>query len=272
MVMVAKVGDELLFARTVLAAWSTDSSRIGLEINRSLFYAEQQFGYAVERVWLLGQNNSATASVKARCGERRQITVLPTVHVEWLQSSAKLSPRQPINLVAAHLRRKSLRRSIRNVLLAVCWSGLALLIVDASTSARAWSEEQRQISELRTQVPAMKAERNRLLALNETVRREREFIRQVDDERLPPVAGTFAAYLAGILPPEVRLTDLAVKWETGARGWSFRLEGFVEADEATSQEIFADRGGRLVVAARHLPGAAAPLTHRFSLEGVMLEN
>jgi hypothetical protein len=27
-----------------------------------------------------------------------------------------------------------------------------------------------------------------------------------------------------------------------------------------------------VVAARHLPGAAAPLTHRFSLEGVMLEN
>ena len=34
----------------------------------------------------------------------------------------------------------------------------------------------------------------------------------------------------------MRLTDLSVKWEeTG--GWTFRLEGVVEADEETSREI-----------------------------------
>ena len=47
-VMVAKVGGELLFARNILATWAADPGRIGVEINRSLLYANQQFGNTVD--------------------------------------------------------------------------------------------------------------------------------------------------------------------------------------------------------------------------------
>ena len=49
-VMVALVGGRMVFARTILAAWGADPARIGVEINRSVLYAKQQFGTAVERI------------------------------------------------------------------------------------------------------------------------------------------------------------------------------------------------------------------------------
>ncbi len=285
-VMVAKVGEELLFARTILATWSADPSRIGVEINRSLLYANQQFNLSVERVWLLGQNNSATAAVNAKCGSGRQITVLPTSPVEWLQSAAKLPPRQPINLVARHLKRKSQQRSIRRVLLIGSWLTLAFLAVDAWTSSQSWREEQRQYAALRANESKMGAERDRLLERNEAVQRERAFVQQVDDQRLPPVPGKFAAYVASVLPDQMRLTELTVKWEETI-GWTFRLEGVVEADEDTSREIVAalqrdlaksplrvhsNEMARSVASVSGNASTAGPELQRFSVEGGMLEN
>lgn len=286
-VMVAKVGDELLFARTILASWSADPGRIGVEINRSLLYANQQFSTTVDRVWLLGQNNQATAEVNAKCGTGRQITVLPTSPVEWLQTVAKLSPRHPGNMLEGYLKRKRLQQSIRRVLFAACWLGLVYLLVDGWASAREWTANQKLFSELHMNESKMAAERGRLLERNQAVLRDRDFIRQVAEERLPPVAGKFAEYLASVLPNEMRLTDLTVKWEESTGGWAFRLEGTVEADEETAVEIVAglqrqlaksplrvrmSELARAVVLLPRPPGSSAADRQRFNLEGVMLEN
>lgn len=285
-VMVSKVGEELLFARTILATWSADPARIGVEINRSLLYANQQFSTTVDRIWLLGQDNHATAEVSAKCGTGRQITVLPTSPIEWLQSASKLPPRQPVNLVAGHLRRKSQQRSIRRGLLIACWVTLLLLAVDAWSTSQAWSGEQRQYAKLQANESKMGGERDRLLERNHAVEVERAFIRQVDDERLPPVPGKFAAYLASVLPAEIRLSDLTVKWEDVV-GWSFHIEGTVEADADTAPEILSNLQRQLAQSplkaksnelARSIVPVARPLNsadpelQRFSLEGVMLEN
>jgi len=285
---VAKVGGDLLFARTLLASWGADPARIGVEINRSLLYANQQFGCSVERVWLLGQDNLATTQVNAKCGSGRQITVLPTTPVEWLQTVAKLSPRHPINLVADALKRKRLYRSVRRVLLAACWSALVLLGVDAWTTAQAWSGEQARYSQLQADEPRLNTERGKLVERNQAAQRDRAFIREVDEERLPAVPGKFAGYLASILPGEIRLTDLAVKWEeSAAAGWSFRIEGTVEADDETARELVAALQrqlikspwrarsadtARTVVAMPRSAGSTVQELQRFSLEGVMLEN
>lgn len=285
-VMVSKVGEELLFARNILASWSADPGRIGVEINRSLLYANQQFGNTVDRVWLLGQDNHSTAQVNAKCGTGRQITVLPTSPVEWLQTAAKLAPRQPINLVAGHLRRKSAQRSIRRGLLIASWVGLALLSVDAWVTAQAWREEQRQYAELKVRESKMGAEREHLVQRNEAVERERAFVKQVDSDRLPAVPGKFAAYVSSILPDEMRLTELTVKWEEGS-GWTFRLEGIVQADEEMSHEIVAslqrllarspfrvhsNELSRAVSIAARNPNLPVPETQKFAIEGGMLEN
>jgi len=285
-VMVAKVGEELLFARNILATWSADPGRIGVEINRSLLFTNQQFGTTVDRVWLLGEDNHATAEVNAKCGTGRQITVLPTSPVEWLQSAAKLAPRQPINLVAGHLRRKSRQLSLRRGLLIGAWVCLALLGVDAWVTAQAWNQEQRQYTELQAYESKMGAERERLLERNKLVEKQRAFVKQVDGDRLPAVPGKFAAYVSSVLPQEIRLTELTVKWEEGV-GWTFRLEGVVEADEETSHEIVASLQRALArsplrVHSNELPRPAAPVMRnpnlpvpefqKFAVEGGMLEN
>jgi hypothetical protein len=285
-VMVSKVGEELLFARNILASWSADPGRIGVEINRSLLYANQQFGNTVDRVWLLGQDNQSTALVNAKCGAGRQITVLPTSPVEWLQSAAKLAARQPINLVAGHLRRKSRQRSVRRGLLIASWVCLAFLSVDAWVSAQAWRQELRQYTDLQAHESKMGAERERLVERNQAVQREKEFVKQVDGDRLPAVPGKFAAYISSILPEEMRLTELTVKWEEG-QGWTFRLEGVVETDEETSHEVVASLQRALArsplrVHSNELPRASSavarnpnlpvPEIQKFAMEGGMLEN
>ena len=285
-VMVAKVGEELLFARNILATWAADPARIGVEINRSLLYANQQFGNTVDRVWLLGQDNHAIAQVNAKCGTGRQITVLPTTPVEWLQTVAKMPPRQPINLLAGHLKRKSQQRAIRRVLLIASWVALAFLGVDTWTGAQSWRQEERQYRDLQANQSKMNAEREHLVVRNAAVQRQREFVKQVDDDRLPAVPGKFAACLAGMLPEQMRLTDLSVKWEE-VGGWTFRIEGTVEGDEETSREIVAtlqrqlassplrvrsNLAARAVVPIARNPNATTPEIQRFSIEGGILEN
>ena len=286
-VMVAKVSGQLIMARTILASWSADPARIGIEINRSRLYAKQQFGTTVEKIWLLGQNNASTAEVNAKCGADKQIMVLPTQPVEWLQSVAKISPQQPINLVSGYLKRKRRQRIIRRVLIVVCWLALGYFLADEWSSTQVWSGEQRRLVQLRANEKVMTDERERLAERNRVVESERALIRQAEEERVPPVAGKFLAYLAGVLPAEIRLTDLAVKWDSATGGWTFRLDGIVAADEETAREIIGAlqrQLGRSALRARFsataqaqvtMPGAAgtgAPEEQRFSLEGLMLEN
>jgi hypothetical protein len=286
-IMVAKVSGQLVLARTILASWSADPARIGVEINRSRLYAKQQYGTTVEKIWLLGQNNQSTAEVNAKCGADKQIMVLPTKPVEWLQTAAKLPPRQPINLVAGYLKRKRRNSIVRRLLIAACWLGLGLFLTDTWTRAQDWKGEKRRLAALSANEQGMTAERDRLAARNRAVEREKNFIRQADDERLPPVAGKFLAYLVSVLPGEIRLTDLAVKWEGAAGGWSFRLDGAIEADEETAREAVGtlqrqltqsplrarfNATARAVVAMPITAGPAATEVQRFSLEGVMLEN
>jgi hypothetical protein len=286
-IMVAKVSGQLVLARTILASWSADPARIGVEINRSRLYAKQQYGTTVERIWLLGQNNQSTAEVNAKCGADKQIMVLPTKPVEWLQTVAKLPPRQPINLVSGYLKRKRRQSIIRRLLIAACWLGLGLFLMDTWARAQTWKGEQRRFAALSADAKALTAERDRLVVRNRAVEREQAFVRQADDERLPPVAEKFLSYLVGVLPGEIRLTDLTVKWEGEAGGWSFRLDGTIEADEETARETIGtlqrqltqsplrarfNAAARAVFAISGAAGPAAPEMQRFSIEGVMLEN
>jgi len=286
-VMVAKVSGQLILARTILASWSADPARIGIEINRSRLYAKQQFGTTVEKIWLLGQNNASTAEVSGKCGADKQVMVLPTEPVEWLQSVAKLSPQQPINLVSGYLKQKRRQRILRRCVVGACWAGLVYFLMGAWTSDRAWESEKQRLARLKANEQVMTAERERLVARNEMVVRGQALIQQAEDTRLPPVAGKFLAYLASVLPGEIRLSDLSVKWEGASGGWSFRIEGSIEADEETAREILGalqrqlgksplrvrfNATAQAVVAMPVTLGATVPEEQRFSLEGGLLEN
>jgi hypothetical protein len=286
-ILVAQVGGQVLITRTILASWTADPGRIGLEINRSLLYANQQFGLSVERIWLLGQTNHSTAQVSAKCGAGKQITVLPTAPVEWMQAVVKLPAVHPANLVTGYLLRKRRSLYVRTLLMAACWLGLGLLAMDLWNGTQAWEAAHRRFADLTAREASLAVERDQLIARNRTVERQRELIRQLDTERLPSVPGRFLALLAGSLPAEMRLIEYSIKWNGTAEGWAFRLEGSVETDEETAREIVGNwqrqlsknplrvrfsEVARAVISAPSAPGASGPELQRFNLEGTLFES
>lgn len=286
-VVIARVGGPILFARTILASLVTEPVRVAIEINRSLLYAKQQFSESVDRIWILSRSGRALEEVKAKCGAGKTVMVLPTQPEEWLQTVTRVAPHQPVNLVASYLKRKQRQQFLRRALLAGAWLGLALLGLDGWTRAQDWRDEHARLSALRAHESVLVAERDRLAARNRKVEHEQEFVRQVTGGDLAPVPGKFLAYLASILPAEIRLTDFSVKAAEGGGGWTFQLDGTVAADEDSARELLGSLKKHLArspLRARFNDasrafgttttggGATGGELQRFNLEGAILEN
>lgn len=283
--VVGRIGGPLLFARTILADISREAGRVGVEVNRSLLFAKQHHECAIDRIWLMAQSGGSSAEISAKCGATRKIMVLPTTATDWLQASAKLSPQQPVNLLAGYLKRKLQHRLIRYALLVAGWMALVLTFANSLEFAKEWKDEQSRMASLRRQERSLQAERGRLLKRNQSIEQEKNLIARLSSDRLPPVPSRLVGYVASLLPANARLTDFSVKRESDTGGWSFRIEGLFEADEETAHELavnlqhqlekspfqarFAD-GARLLNATVN-PLANSSEIQRFSMEGVVLE-
>jgi hypothetical protein len=284
-VVVGRVGGPLLFSRTILADLVREPGRVGVEINRSLLYAKQQFECAVDRIWLMAASGQTSPELQAKCGSGKKITGLPTTPVDWLQTTIKISPQHPVNLLAGYLKTKRRNRLIRGALLAVGWLGLTLMILNLMQDASAWQAESSRLADLTGRGAALRAQKHSLTLRNATVERDQAFINEVEGGRLPPVPGRLLGFIAGTLPTGTRLTDFSVKWEDETSNWSFRIDGTIEADEETARELITGfqtqlaksplrarftENARLLAATPTNPSSPSEV-QRFSLEGVVLE-
>jgi len=284
--MVGRPSGELVFARTMLARWDSDSERIAVEVNRSLLYAKQQFGTVVEHIQLLGTvTEKAQADVRAKCGPNKDVTVRSTSVADWLQSVARLSLRHPVNLVAGFVGRKRRQRFLRHAILAGCWLGFGLMALDAWSRAGDTAEQSRHLDRLRASQAELNTERNNLEQRNAVVNRQNELVRQAVDQRLPAVPARFLAYLGSIRPAEMQLNDVTTKWEPATEKWTFRLEGQIEGDDDVSRESLAAfqkllvkspwraRFNDAVRTVMPAPGASPenPPAQRFGVEGGLFE-
>ncbi|MFT3780832.1 MAG: hypothetical protein QM790_02380 [Nibricoccus sp.] len=284
-VVAGKVGTSLLFSRTIIADINREATRVGVEVNRSLLFAKQHFDCAVDRIWLMAQSGSASDELKAKCGASRKIVVLPTTPIDWLQTSIRLSPQQPINLLAGYLRRKRQHQLIRYSLLAAAWLALAATLFSTWSSSQKWNVERSRLERLAARVPALKAEQAQLLHRNEKVTRDREFITMVEAGRLPAIPARILGIIAEALPESARLTEFNTKREIETGGWSFRVDGTIEAEEEIARDLitgvqqqlekgplharFSD-GSRIMSSSTPNSFGAAEI-QRFSLEGTVLE-
>jgi len=285
-IITARPDEQLLFSRSMLTNWETDPARLGVEVNRSLLYAKQQFATVIEKIWLLGDaSEQACNEVRTRCGAGKEVVVRATTPFDFLQTIARLTPRHPVNLVAGYLGRKRRLQFIRRVLLGACWLGFALLALDSWSRSTTWSAERTRLGELQGNESGLHAERDRLIKRNSDADAQRQFLSAVVGDRLPPVAAKFLAYLGTVQPPEIFLSDFAVKWDPATHVWSFHLEGTVEGDDETARESFGGFqrtlgksvfGIRTPDAARTLMPVSAvagetATSQRFVLEGILFE-
>ena len=286
-VLAARNDGQLLFSRTLLARWSDDPARLGVEVNRSMLYAKQQFGAVIDRVWLLGSaGEPVRAEVQARCGAGKEIVTRASAPVDWLQAVARLTPRHPVNLVAGYLGRKRRHQFARRVLIGACWLGFVVMSLDTWSSALSWDEELRRLADLRANESTLLETRQRIETRNLRADAHRAFIRQVSDDRLPAVPARLLSLIAGAMPASASLTDFQVRYDVPASAWSFRFDGQIETDEETAREALTafqralaksplrirfNDASRLLVPVP-VAGTDLPTTQRFTLEGVLFEN
>ncbi len=285
-VLAGRVGGPLLFSRTILADLNKEPSRVGVEINRSLLYTKQHFENAASAIWLMAQNGAgAAAEIKAKCGTGRKIMALPATPIDWLQTTAKLSAQQPINLLSRYLKAKQRNRFIRNGFLIAAWFGLALMIANLFYATNDWKEERSRLLRLREKAPELKADQERLALRNRTIERNQSFINRVTTDRLPPVPARLLGFVAALLPESARLMEFNVRWDAEALSWTFQFSGSIEADDETARSLvtslqddlaksplrirFNENARVLVATPLVIPGA--PEIQRFNLEGVLLE-
>ena len=286
-VLAAKADAEALFSRNLQAGWDRDPARLGVELNRSLLYAKQQFGVAMNRVCLLGAADAATrAELQARCGEDRTIDVVASSPTDWLHAVARLSARHPVNLVAGYLGRKRRNQLIRRSLIAACWLGIAVLGLDAWATTLRTQEARMRLEELGANQAAMYQRRAELIARNQTMDTQRRFIAQVDEERVPSVPGKLLAYVASVIPQTVALTEFQCRHDPATARWRFRLEGRVDGDEETAHDLLTSLQRQLtrsvfqarfddtarVIVPVSIAADALPDSQRFAVEGGLFEN
>ncbi|MFT3867364.1 MAG: hypothetical protein QM715_02590 [Nibricoccus sp.] len=285
-VVAGRVGGPLLFSRTILADLNKEPGRVGVEVNRSLLYTKQHFESVAASIWLMAQKGvSAASELQAKCGPGKKVVALPATPIDWLQTTVKLSPKQPVNLLSRYLKTKQRNQFIRGGFLIVVWLWLALMISNQFQSSVAWHAERDQLFALREREPALHAERERLALRNRETERNLNFADRVTADRLPPVPARLLGFVAGLLPESARLAEFNVRWDTEASSWIFQFSGSIEADDETARTLIASLQDQLARSplrirfnetARVLmpaPSASpgAPEIQRFNLEGTLFE-
>jgi hypothetical protein len=285
-ILVAVPGGDLVFARIIRASSREEPDRVAGEINRSLLYAKQQFGIAVEQVWLLN-GGPVAAEVEARCGGVRQIVNRELTPIDWLQAVLRLPANHPVNLVAGYLRRKRRQQFARRALVAASWLALVLAALDSYSARDARQAERVHFAAVRAQAAAHRAEHNRLATRNDQLSRDEALLQHWADDRTPPVPSRFLRYLTTLLSPDMRLTNFVVVADGAGPGWTFHLEGTVEGDaDAASDAVTAleqhlarsplhvrlNNGARTVTSVPPASGSADNPVEHFTLEGGLFEN
>jgi hypothetical protein len=281
-----RIGGPLFFSRTILADLNHEPARIGIEVNRSLLYTKQHFENTASSIWLMAKNGKAAAdAITAKCGAGKKVVILPSSSLDWLQTTAKLSPQQPINLLLQHLKTKRRNQFIRGGLLVALWLGLALAVSSHLSTAADWRAEQTRLFSLRDRASALRAERDHLVQRNQEIERNETFVAQVKNDRLIPVSARFLNFVATILPESARLAELNLRWESESRTWTFQFNGMIEADDETARTLISgvqdqlaksplrarfNENARVVVSATALTPGAVEM-QRFNLEGILFE-
>lgn len=235
-VVACRDNGEVLLTRTTLGTWSDDSTRVAVEVNRSLLYAKQQHGISIDRIVLAGNGaEQARVEIESKCGDGKNLLIDPSDPLRWLSLVARLPQRHPVNLVADYLRIKRRNKFFRRLILATCWLLLIVGGIDTWNRENLWSTEQARLNRLSANEASMETEYERLVLRNEQAERDRAFVRKVVEERLPPVPDRFLSYLASILPGDVRLSSFSVTWNEETLDWRFRIDGMLEADPETAR-------------------------------------
>ena len=258
-VVVGAAAGGLHLARTMPQTWETGAERLVMDINRTALFAKQQCGAAVGSIWLYGAGGEEELSAM----QGRFTLPVKTCPVAYnpcgvARVAAEMPPRHDGNLVRPEQRQAPARRRRRTVVVTALALFALMAIGVAAYTRFVFLKRATPVRDLQTKSDALQAQVDEWRRRNAQYAQQAGVIKALDGASLAPVPSWLLSYAAEVVPPDLFLADLRMKWEDQA--WVLRLGGHPCA--STNQTASETLSKQVSALSNQLAGA--PFFVRFS--------
>lgn len=216
-----------LLARTINESWNGEAKRLAVDLNRTLLFAQQQFGRAVSAVWLLGPDAERHATEMQGFFEVPvKSTAFGLSSQHWAEEALRLPVDSVVNLVTREQKTAPTRKVIFRLSALVA---VAMLLISGSLAAyvnHQYKAEIAAIRELRNLEDNLQNRHRELQRIHEGITRQERFVSELGSNETEPVAAWFLGYLSEAVPDDLVVTNVVIRSETNL--WRVSLSGTVQ--------------------------------------------
>jgi len=206
---------QILLARTLPGTWNEEPERLALDLNRTILFANQQFGSTVvQGVWLFGPGAEQRCEV-VRDHIQFPVTSSPIPYEPfyWATEALKLRPEHTPNFISLAQQKAPQRRVFARVVGATTVIAAVAALCTSYYFDRQAKQEEINIRKLTQRVKEWQDRLRVLHSLDAEMERKKQVIRLVQNDRPPPTPAWFLAYLSEALPNDLVVTNFVIKRE-----------------------------------------------------------
>jgi hypothetical protein len=226
-VVIGRKDGQIYLGRTLSNSWNAHADRVNVDLNRTLLYVKQQFGAAVNSVWLFG-DGAQNQIERIRTALRLPVKLSPVQPgpFYWNQEALEIPVGDTNNLISL----EQLQAPRRRVFLRVTSVAVGVAAVGALITAAAVQllvmDRGKQLLKLESKVEQIQVRRAALQDREREFLQKKQFVRIVSDEKVAPVPGWFLGYLGDIVPEELLLGQVRLNREDNR--WHVELGGSLQ--------------------------------------------
>jgi hypothetical protein len=206
---------QILLARTLPGTWNEEPERLALDLNRTILFANQQFGSTiVQGVWLFGPGAEQQCAV-VRDHIQFPVTTSPIEYdpFYWATEALKLRPEHAPNFISLAQQKAPQRRVFAKIVGATTIIAAIAALGTSYYFSRQAKQEAANIKKLSQRIVSLQNRRTELQALDNEMARKSQVIRLVQGDRPPPTPAWFLGYLSEALPSDLVVTNFQIKRE-----------------------------------------------------------
>ena len=205
----------ILLARTLAGTWNEEPERLALDLNRTILFANQQFGATVvQGVWLFGPGADQQCEI-VRDHIQFPVSTSPIEYDSfyWATEALKLRPEHTPNFISLQQQKAPQRRIFAKVVAATTIIAAVAALGASYYFSRQAKQEAATIKKLSQQVVTLQSRRGELQALDAEMARKKQVIRLVLGDRPPPTPAWFLGYLSEAVPTDLVVTNFDIRRE-----------------------------------------------------------
>jgi hypothetical protein len=236
------LGDgQVLFSRTVAMSGQQPAERAAQEINRTLHYAQQQFGATVNKLFIYGDDAYRILKDQPiREGLSITPSPVPADPIHFARHVFLLSPKLRQNFIPPSALKRKSNQQLAAV--AVVFLAASSVIATIATELTVRARERAQESQARQSSAEWEIRQQSILQQNEAGH-ARALLGAIGNTNDPPVPELFARHLTSVTPESARISRLDIRNATN--GWHVRLEGFAPEPAREFVDLVAEMETRL---------------------------